>query len=99
MTTDSESFFDSSLYREIERRQNNGASVYVWGLTEDRQRALLVDPDADAVRIAHRLSANTIGRWECTPQHLSDYFEVYRAQFPVLPHEADNEMSITEERQ
>lgn len=63
-------------------------TLETWGTSEDGKRALvLVTPDTgrDAYMAIYPVLNGQLaysGRWECSPEHVRTYEQVYRARFP-----------------
>lgn len=61
-----------------------GRNVYVWGMSEDGRRVLIVDLDGGQVSVASVDAVNGLGRWECSADHLRAYSDLYRDRFPII---------------
>lgn len=74
--------YDTPIAVAIDARQDEGHMVYIWGFSADGRRALIVDHDHGAVGVASVHATTGSGRWECSPEHLRAYSEVYAERFP-----------------
>lgn len=72
--------FVSPLLTTIDRMQNAGLNAYVRGLTADGAYALVMS-NGNAF-VAPVSTANGIGRWECSGDHLGHYGAIYAERFP-----------------
>jgi len=71
----------TSIEATVERLQDEGRNIYIWGWTPDGRRCLVVV--GDEVAIASKDSANSVGRHECSKQHLAENADHYGRWFPM----------------
>lgn len=74
--------YDSPIGRTVEALQDAGREVWVSGWTDDGARCLIIDADNNTVSVAHRDSANSLGRWECSKRHHDAHRTLYAERFP-----------------
>lgn len=72
---------ETPIAETVERLQDAGRDVWVWGWSDDGRHVLIVDNDNDQVTVAHVESMGSLGRWECSYRHLRQNVGVYVAQF------------------
>lgn len=59
----------------------NEHDVFVWGWSVDGRRALVVNVETGTVTVAAS-DARSLGRWECSYEHLRAHVDVYAGRFP-----------------
>jgi hypothetical protein len=75
-------FWASPLALMVDSLMDEGRNIWVWGISTDGARALIVDRDNDRVSIARSDCGTSLGRWECSTRHLGENTGVYAERFP-----------------
>lgn len=75
--------YSSPLGHTVEALQDVGRSVWFFGLSADGSRALVVDSDNAVASVADLAATGSLGRWECSAEHLRACTGLYSERFPV----------------
>lgn len=75
-------FWTSPLADFVNSLMDEGREVYIWGISADGRRALVVDLDNDRVSVATPEAGASLGRWECSHSHLWANVRHYWDRFP-----------------